>query len=74
MTNSITEEKLHKGFKATGSGTWEFNSDKTVLILSIEGQVIPDKWTITRLKNDELWLKKTQSNGTEAIQKFKGLD
>ncbi len=63
-----------QGIEATGSGTWEFNSDKTVLILTIDGQVIPDKWTITRLKNDELWLKKTQSNGTEAIQKFKGLD
>jgi hypothetical protein len=63
-----------QGAKAEGKGTWEFSDDKTVLILTIDGQVIPDKWTITRLKNDELWLKKTQSSGTEAIQKFKGLD
>ncbi len=63
-----------QGVKPTDQGTWEFNKEKTVLILTIDGQITPEKWTITRLKNDELWLKKTQSNGTEAFQKFRGLD
>lgn len=55
-------------------GTWEFSDDKTKLILSYDGVTIPTKWTITRLKNDELWLKREQANGTNASQKFKGLD
>ncbi len=55
-------------------GTWEFSSDKTRLILTEKGATLPEKWTITRLKNDELWLKKDQSNGTQASTKYKGLD
>lgn len=63
-----------QGAKPEGKGTWEFNKDKTTLILTEEGVVIPEKWIITKLKNDELWVKKEQSSSTEAVQKFKGLD
>ena len=55
-------------------GTWEFSEDKTTLILSPNGSLFPVKWIITRLKNDELWLKRSQSAGTEASEKYKGIN
>ncbi|MDA9262185.1 hypothetical protein N9P55_00280, partial [bacterium] len=43
-------------------GKWEFGKldgeEKKQLIISTDGVVIPKKWEITRLTNDELWLKK----------------
>lgn len=55
-------------------GKWEFSSDKTKLILTPENVTLPTKWTITRLKNDELWLKDDQAQNTSKTRKFKGLD
>lgn len=55
-------------------GTWEFSDDKTKLILTYDGTTLPTKWTITKLKNDELWLEREQSNGKKAMGKYKGLD
>ena len=66
--------KTPQGAQAEGEGTWEFSSDKTTLILTETGATIPDKWVITKLKNDELWLEKSQSSSTQASQKFIGLD
>lgn len=55
-------------------GKWEFSSDKTKVIYTEDGQTAADKWTITKLKNDELWLEKDQANNTKATAKYKGLD
>ena len=55
-------------------GTWEFSDDKTKLILTYDGVTLPTKWTITKLKNDELWLEREQSNGKKATGKYEGQD
>lgn len=55
-------------------GKWEFSSDKTLLILTLDGQRAADKWIITKLKNDELWLEKSQASNTSGSKKYKGLD
>lgn len=66
--------KTPQGVAASGNGTWEFSSDKTTLILTTPNVRTPEKWVITKLKNDELWVEKEQSNNTKASRKFVGLD
>jgi hypothetical protein len=56
------------------TGTWEFNDKKNKLIITIPPETLPRKWTITRLKNDELWLKNKQANGTYKTRKLEGQD
>lgn len=60
------------------SGKWEFGKlngeDKMQLLITPENVVLPRKWIITRLKNDELWIKKEQANGTWATRKLEGQD
>jgi len=48
--------------------------EKKQLIISTDGVVIPKKWEITRLTNDELWLKKEQALGTFETRKLEGQD
>ena len=59
---------------AVQEGDWEFNADKDKLIITYEGVTLPVKWIITRLKNDELWIKREQANGVFATFKFEGQD
>jgi hypothetical protein len=47
----------------TGSGTWEFNDDKTEVITNITytiGGTETDTFKILRLKEEELWLENNQ--------------
>jgi len=46
----------------SGSGTWEFNDDKTQLI-STDDNGDNTEWTITKLKHKELWLTRTGTLG-----------
>jgi hypothetical protein len=58
--------------KVTDAGTWKLGEDKDdVFFLSNDPGSKEEAFRITRLKNKELWLKQTQSNGDIFIQKFK---
>jgi len=48
------------------SAQWEFNSDKSGLVIT--DNAISTTWDILRLKNDELWLKRTVSGITTTIE------
>ncbi|MFT6002016.1 MAG: hypothetical protein ACI95T_000774 [Flavobacteriales bacterium] len=66
------------GFEPNETGKWEFGKidgrNKTQLIISTDGIVTPKKWIITRLKNDELWLKQEQAQDTYETRKLEGQD
>lgn len=70
--------KTAADFEPNETGKWEFGKidgkKKTQLIISTDGVVTPKKWIITRLKNDELWLKKEQAQGTFETRKLEGQD
>jgi hypothetical protein len=58
--------KYNGSYDVEQNGTWDFNSDKTILLFN---QTVPvaDAWTwkILRLKEHELWVKDTDSSGVE---------
>lgn len=41
------------------TGTWEFNSDKSEIILTVDNSAKSDAWVIIRLTNKHLWLERT---------------
>ena len=45
----------------TATGTWELGEDKDDLLLTVSGST--DSYRILKLKNKEMWLKHTDSNG-----------
>jgi hypothetical protein len=49
------------GSVVTWGSTWEFNSDKSAIIVTTGGVAVTSD--IIRLKNDELWLKQTYTVG-----------
>ena len=71
-------EETAAGFEPNETGKWEFGKidgrNKTQLIISTDGIVTPKKWIITRLKNDELWLKQEQAQDTYETRKLEGQD
>lgn len=58
IVNSYNDQN---GQVNTWSATWAFNSDKSAIIITTGGVAVT--YDITRLKNDELWLKKTYTDG-----------
>ncbi len=49
---SYIAEGTHLGFNDSSIGTWEFDLDKTHLLLDYNGDIT--KWKITRLKNKSM--------------------
>ena len=54
-------------FSYSGTGTWEFNDDKTELIETEDGSSTSTSWTITKLMHRELWLKRTDAANLEYV-------
>ena len=54
-------------FSYSGTGTWEFNDDKTELIETEDGSSTSTNWTITKLMHRELWLKRTDGANIEWV-------
>jgi hypothetical protein len=50
-------------FSYSGTGTWEFNDDKTAIVETEDGSNTATTYTITKLKHEELWLKRTDGAG-----------
>ena len=62
---SYTVSGTVAGFPFSDAGTWELLDDKVTLqTLSNQSGSTPDKTTIIRLKEKELWTKYTDSGGT----------
>lgn len=58
---------------STDAGTWKLGEDKDdVMFLSNVAGAKEDSYRILRLKNKELWLKHTESNGDIKIIHYKG--
>lgn len=66
--NTLSYTSLGQTFQDVAVGTWEFNDDKSKLVLTETGASVTDEYTILKLTKDEM---KTQqidaSNGTVTI-------
>lgn len=61
--NKYTYSGKFIGFAFSESGDWEFNGDKTVVILK-DGNGNVENWQIIKLKNTELKVSTSSNNGT----------
>lgn len=56
-------KKISNGVETTG--TWEFNSDKTEILLTIDNSPDADVHKVLRLTNKHLWWKRTLQLGAQ---------
>ena len=62
-TYEILAESSQNGY-TNQYGTWEFGEDKETIIIDLEPSGFSNEYTISKLKDKELWLKKEVSSGT----------
>lgn len=53
-TNTLSYTVLGQTFEDVAVGTWEFNDDKSKLVLTETGATISDEYTILKLTKDEM--------------------
>jgi hypothetical protein len=53
-TNTLSYTVLGQTFNDVATGTWEFNDDKSKLVLTETGATITDEYTILKLTKDEM--------------------
>ncbi len=56
-------KKISNGVETTG--TWEFNSDKTEILVTAENSPDADAYEVLRLKNKHFWWKRTIVSGSQ---------
>jgi len=53
-TNTLSYTVLGQTFTDVTNGTWEFNADKSKLVLTETGATVTNEYTILELKKDEM--------------------
>lgn len=53
-TNTLSYTVLGQTFEDVAVGTWEFNDDKSKLVLTETGATVSDEYTILKLTKDEM--------------------
>ncbi len=53
-TNTLSYTVLGQTFEDVAIGTWEFNDDKSKLVLTETGATVSDEYTILKLTKDEM--------------------
>lgn len=66
-----TASYVFGNFTTTDIGTWDFNSDKSKLVLTDSSGDI-EEFVIVQLKNKDLKLKQTDTDGNVSIGTYKG--
>lgn len=61
-------------FSYSGTGTWEFNDDKTEFIETEDGSNSSTTWTITKLMHKEFWMKRTDAANVEYVLHYESAD
>ena len=68
-TNTLSYTVLGQTFNDVATGTWEFNDDKSKLVLTETGATVTDDYTILKLTNSELKVQQIDPvNGDITIQ------
>lgn len=61
----IATESIGGGLSVSAEGKWEFNSDKTKIIVTLDNDKTEAE--ILRLKENSLWLKEVKTYGTTTV-------
>ncbi len=65
---SLVYDWLQNSAPVSYSVQWEFNSDKSGLVIT--ENALSTTWDILRLKNNEMWLKRTVSGVTTTVEEI----
>jgi hypothetical protein len=66
---SYMESVTVLGFTSSDSGSWEFNSEKTAIVSTIDGDSPETSEPIYRLTGEELWFKEADGDITKFTKK-----
>jgi len=68
-TTTLSYTVLGQTFTDVTNGTWEFNDDKSKLVLTETGATVTDEYTILELKKDEMKTEQVDaSTGSVSVQ------
>ena len=68
-TTTLSYTVLGQTFTDVTNGTWEFNDDKSKLVLTETGTTVTDEYTILELKKDEMKTEQVDaSTGSVSVQ------